>query len=72
MSRIPADKTLETSVLSAGILLTNHTTLLEFCKRKKCFKKRCKMIGGSDWIQLFQLVKTNYIDILWCHKEFGI
>ena len=21
------------------------------------------MIGGSDWIQLFQMVKTNYIDI---------
>jgi hypothetical protein len=21
---------------------------VEFCKRKKCFKKRCKMIGGSD------------------------
>ena len=31
------------------------------------------MIGGSDWIQLFQMVKTNYnIDILWCHKEFRI
>ena len=27
------------------------------------------MIGGSDCIQLFQMVKTNYIDILWCHKD---
>ena len=30
------------------------------------------MIGGSDWIQLFQMVKTNYIDILLCNKEFRI
>jgi hypothetical protein len=29
------------------------------------------MIGGNDWIQLFEIVKTN-IDILWCHKEFRI
>jgi hypothetical protein len=30
------------------------------------------MIGGSDWVQLFQMVKQNYIDMLWCHKEFRI
>jgi hypothetical protein len=64
-SRIPADKTLvltDKSYKPVGISQ----------KKNKCFKKRCKMIGGSDRIKLFQMVKTNYIDILWCHKEFRI
>ena len=65
MSRIPADKTLVSTDKSY-----NFVGILQ--KKIKCFKKRCKMIGGSDWIQLFQMVKTNYIDMLWCHKEFRI
>jgi len=32
-------------------------------------KKRCNMIVRSDWIQLFQIIKTN-IDICWCHIDF--
>lgn len=63
-SRIPADKTLvstDKSYKLAGI-----------SQKKKMFKKkRSKMIGGSDWIQLFQMVKTN-LAILSCHKEFRI
>ena len=65
MSRIPADKTLVSTDKSY-----NFVGILQ--KKKNVLKKRCKTIGGSDWIQLFQMVKTNYIDILWCHKEFRI
>ena len=56
MSRIPADKTLVSTDKSY-----NFVGILQ---KKTCFEKRCKMIGGSDWIQLFQMIKTNYIDIL--------
>jgi hypothetical protein len=64
VSRIPADKTLVSTDKSYNFV--------GICKRKKCFNKRWKMIGGSDWVQLFQMVKQNYIDMLWCHKEFRI
>ena len=62
--RIPADETLVLTDKSYKLVGISQ-------KKKKCFKKRCKMIGGNDWIQLFEIVKTN-IDILWCHKEFRI
>jgi hypothetical protein len=64
VSRIPADKTLVSTDKSYNFV--------GIFQKKKMFKKKCKMIGGSDCIQLFQMVKTNYIDILWCHKEFRI
>jgi hypothetical protein len=41
VSRIPAEKTLASTDKSY-----NFVGILQ--KKKKCFKNRCKMIGGSD------------------------
>ena len=51
-SRIPANKT--------PVSTDKSYKLVGISQKKKMFKKkRCKMIWGSDWIQLFQMVKTN-------------
>ena len=55
--RIPADEKLVSTDKSYKLVAISQ-------KKNMRKKKRCKMIGGSDWIQLFQMVKANYIDIL--------